>query len=118
MIIKDNKPREKNIVFNGETPIKLSKGVLNMNNEKTEIMELTPYEEENEEIMESDERSGMGTGLAMIIGSGLTLAAIAGGKKLKKLWDKHKTKKEQSDVSVVNSTEVAADDSEDEEESK
>ena len=87
-------------------------------NENLETMELTPYEEENEEIMESNERSGMGTGLAMIIGSGLTLAAIAGGKKLKKLWDKHKTKKEQSEVITIDSTEEAADDSENEEESK
>lgn len=88
-------------------------------NENMETMELTPYEEENEEIMETNERSGMGTGLAMIIGSGLTLAAIAGGKKLKKLWDKHKTKKEQSEVVIINSTnEQEAYDSEDEEESK
>lgn len=87
-------------------------------NENLETMELTPYEEENEEIMESNERSGMGTGLAMIIGSGLTLAAIAGGKKLKKLWDKHKTKKEQSEVIIIHSTEEVADDSENEEESK
>lgn len=85
-------------------------------NENMEMMELTPYEEENEEIMETNERSGMGTGLAMIIGSGLTLAAIAGGKKLKKLWDKHKTKKEQSEVIIVDSTEEqAACDSKDEE---
>ena len=28
-------------------------------NENLETMELTPYEEENEEIMESNERSGM-----------------------------------------------------------
>lgn len=96
---------------------KILKGVLTMN-ENLETMELTPYEEENEEIMESNERSGMGTGLAMIIGSGLTLAAIAGGKKLKKLWDKHKTKKEQSEVIIIDSTEEAADGSENEEESK
>jgi hypothetical protein len=96
---------------------KILKGVLTMN-ENLETMELTPYEEENEEIMESNERSGMGTGLAMIIGSGLTLAAIAGGKKLKKLWDKHKTKKEQSEVIIIDSTEEVADDSENEEESK
>lgn len=96
---------------------KILKGVLTMN-ENLETMELTPYEEENEEIMESNERSGMGTGLAMIIGSGFTLAAIAGGKKLKKLWDKHKTKKEQSEVIIIDSTEEAADDSENEEESK
>ncbi|MDO5397813.1 MAG: hypothetical protein Q4G33_07765 [bacterium] len=87
-------------------------------NENLETMELIPCEEENEEIMESNERSGMGTGLAMIIGSGLTLAAIAGGKKLKKLWDKHKAKKEQSGVIIINSAEEVADDSEDEEESK
>ena len=88
-------------------------------NENMETMELTPYEGENEEIMETNERSGMGTGLAMIIGSGLTLAAIAGGKKLKKLWDKRKTKKEQSEVVIINSTnEQEAYDSEDEEESK
>lgn len=87
-------------------------------NENLETMELTPYEEENKEIMESNERSGMGMGLAMIIGSGLTLAAIAGGKKLKKLWDKHKTTKEQSDVIIIDSTGDAADDSENEEEFK
>lgn len=86
-------------------------------NENLENMELTPYEEENEEIMETNERSGMGTGLAMILGSGLTLAAIAGGKKLKKLWQERKTKKGQSDVIIVDSVEEAADDSEDKEES-
>lgn len=87
-------------------------------NENLETMELTPCEEENEEIMEANERSGMGTGLAMIIGGGLTLAAIAGGKKLKKLWDKRKTEKERSRVIILESTEDVADDSEDEEESK
>lgn len=86
-------------------------------NENLENMELTPYEEENEEIMETNERSGMGTGLAMILGSGLTLAAIAGGKKLKKLWQERKTKKGQSDVIIVDSAEEVADDSEDKEES-
>lgn len=86
-------------------------------NENLENMELTPYEEENEEIMEVNERSGMGTGLAMILGSGLTLAAIAGGKKLKKMWQERKTKKGQSDVIIVDSVEEVADDSEDKEES-
>lgn len=86
-------------------------------NENLENMELTPYEEENEEIMETNERSGMGTGLAMILGSGLTLAAIAGGKKLKKLWQERKTKKDKSDVIIVDSVEEVADDSEDKEES-
>lgn len=86
-------------------------------NENLENMELTPYEEENEGIMETNERSGMGTGLAMILGSGLTLAAIAGGKKLKKLWQKRKTKKDKSDVIIVDPVEEVADDSEDKEES-
>lgn len=70
-------------------------------NENLETMELVPYEEENEEIMETNENSGMGTGLAMILGGGLTLVAIAGGKKLKKLWDKRKAQKENSNVIVV-----------------
>lgn len=83
-------------------------------NENLETMEVTPCEEGNEEIMESNERSGMGTGLAMFIGSGLTLAAIAGGKKLKKLWDKHKTKKEQSEEIIIDSTKDETDDSDDE----
>lgn len=81
-------------------------------NENLETTEITPYEEENEEIMKPNGHSGMGTGLAMIIGSGLTLAAIAGGKKLKELWDKRKTKKEDTDgVIIVNSTEEVDDDS-------
>lgn len=87
-------------------------------NENLETMEFTPYEEKNEEIMESNERSGMGTGLVMIIGSGLTLAAIAGGKKLKKLWDKRKAQKGQSEVMIIGSNEEVSDGSENEEESK
>lgn len=52
----------------------------------------------NEEVMEEpeviEESSGMSTGLAVLIGSGLTLAAIAAVKKGKKVWDKIKAKKE------------------------
>lgn len=49
-----------------------------------------------EEIIEKTTgRSGMGTGLAMLIGGGLTLAVIVGGKKLRKVWLNHKAKKEQ-----------------------
>ena len=87
-------------------------------NENLETMELTPCEEENEVIMEMNESSGMGTGLAIILGSGLTLAAIAGGKKLKKIWDKYRSKKEQAGVIIVESTEKVADDSEIEEETE
>lgn len=50
------------------------------------------------DVVDNDEGSGIGTVLGVLIGSGLTLAAIAGGKKLKKLWDKRKTNKEQADV--------------------
>lgn len=47
-----------------------------------------------EEVEETIERSGLGTGWAMLIGSGLTLAAIAAGKKAKEVWLKRKAKKE------------------------
>ena len=49
-----------------------------------------------EEIIEKTTgRSGMGTGLAMLIGGGLTLAVIVGGKKLREVWLNRKAKKEQ-----------------------
>lgn len=47
---------------------------------------------------ETNEGSGIGVGLAMLIGSGLTLAAIAGGKKLMNMWADYKAKKEQNEV--------------------
>lgn len=68
-----------------------------MNEEMEMTTELEPVEEEEMELKES---SGIGTGLAMLIGSGLTLAAIAGGRKLMKMWADHKAKKEQSEVTV------------------
>ena len=56
-----------------------------------------------EEVEETFERSGIGTGWAMLIGSGLTLAAIAAGKKAKKMWQDHKAKKEtlEEDIPVI-----------------
>ena len=51
-------------------------------------------EEIDEEIDDTPEHSGIGTGWAMLIGSGLTLTAIAVGKKAKKLWQDRKTKRE------------------------
>lgn len=63
-----------------------------MDNELTKINE--EIEDETEEIEEIPERSGIGTGWAMLIGSGLTLAGIAIGKKAKKAWANRKTKKE------------------------
>lgn len=46
--------------------------------------------------------SGMGTGLAMLIGGGITLAVIAGAKKLKKIHDKRKLQKEaKEEIEVI-----------------
>lgn len=61
--------------------------------EKNEMVE---FEQENVEVPEvvEDTNSGISTGLAMLIGSGLTLAGLAGFKKLKKVWKKRKAKKE------------------------
>lgn len=52
-------------------------------------------EEVNGEIEEMAADSGWsGFGLALLIGSGLTLAAVAGVKKAKKVWANHKAKKQ------------------------
>lgn len=59
--------------------------------ERTNELVETENIEEAEEVNES---SGLGTGLAMLIGGGIALAVAAGGKKLKKVWDRHKAKKE------------------------
>ena len=56
---------------------------------------------EPEEVM--DERSGMPTGLAMLIGGGITLA-VAGVKKVKNVLDKRKAKNEEP-VMVVSDNE-------------
>lgn len=64
--------------------------------ENKELMKVSgEIEETDEEIEETPERSGIGTGWAMLIGSGLTLAAIAVGKKAKKAWLDRKSKLEQ-----------------------
>lgn len=63
--------------------------------EEKELMKVSnEIEEIDEEIDDAPERSGIGTGWAMLIGSGLTLTAIAVGKKAKKLWLDRKTKRE------------------------
>lgn len=58
--------------------------------------------QENEEVMptvyepevtESEENSGMGTGAAVLLGSVLTLGAIAGAKLLKKVYRRVKEKR-------------------------
>lgn len=68
-------------------------------NENLETKDLIPCEEETE-IMETNDHSGVSTGLAIVIGSGLIVATIVGVKKLKKLWDKHKAKREESSNAV------------------
>lgn len=68
-------------------------------------MEEMEVRTEDLEVVETNDKeangsSGIGVGLAMLIGSGLTLAAIAGGKKLINLWAYHKAKKDQMEVDV------------------
>lgn len=60
-------------------------------------MEEMEVRTEDLEVVETNDKeangsSGIGVGLAMLIGSGLTLAAIAGGKKLINLWADHKAR--------------------------
>lgn len=69
--------------------------------EDKELMKVNEEFEDTEEIEETTERSGIGTGWAMLIGSGLTLAAIAAGKKAKKVWQNYKAKKEQPEEDPV-----------------
>ena len=61
--------------------------IMNYNEEDTTMDEITNYEDETEE-------TGIGTGVAMLIGAGLTLATTAAVKLGKKLWQLHKAKKE------------------------
>lgn len=69
--------------------------------EETKLTEVNEEIEGTEEIEEIPESSGIGTGWAMLIGSGLTLAAIAAGKKAKKLWQACKARKEPSAEETV-----------------
>ena len=66
----------------------------NMTEELAEKLETI---ETSEEIPEN---SGLSTGVAMLIGSGLTLAGIVGCKALKKLWNKRKAKKGQPEEPI------------------
>lgn len=61
-----------------------------MEENKNEIMEMSEVTAEPEVI---EEQSQMPTGVAMLIGGALTVGAIAGFKRLKKVWDDHKAKK-------------------------
>lgn len=81
-----------------------------MENQTAEIIE---FEKFQPEIIENDYEdveeveSGIGTGLAMLIGSGLTLAGIAAAKFAKKKYLQFKAKKEKAtgDVTVCDSVE-------------
>lgn len=58
--------------------------------------------ENTTDVSTTEERSsGMGTGLAMLLGCGLTLAAIAGGKAIKKTIAKRKAGREQADSDEI-----------------
>ena len=63
---------------------------------ENEIMNYEVEGMENEaEIYEMEsEDSGIGTGLAMLIGAGITAAGVAAVGLAKKLWAKHKANKE------------------------
>lgn len=63
---------------------------------ENEIMNYEDEVMENEvDIYEMEsEESGIGTGLAMLIGAGITAAGVAAVGLGKKLWAKHKAKKE------------------------
>lgn len=62
-------------------------------NENNEVM-LVEEDTNNEPEVIEEESSGVSTGLAMLIGGGIALGAVALGKKLKKVWDKRKAQKE------------------------
>lgn len=66
-------------------------------NENKELMVVEEEVIDDPEITE-EEHSGMSTGVALLIGGGLAIGAIALGKTLKKVWDKRKLKK---NVSVI-----------------
>ena len=61
--------------------------------ENNELMEMEEIEV-MDDVVVAEEKSGISTGLAMIIGTGLALAVGAGIKQAKKGWAKLKAKKE------------------------
>ena len=63
-------------------------------NENNEVLVFEEVENNDEPEVIEEGSSGMSTGLAMLIGGGIALGAVALGKKLKKVWDKRKAQKE------------------------
>ncbi len=62
--------------------------------ENNEIMEMNDVEVFDCEIVDTEERSGLSTGGAMLIGAVLTAATVAVVKLGKKAWAKYKAHKE------------------------
>lgn len=63
-------------------------------NENNEIMTNVAEVEDFNSVTEDNERSGLSTGAAIGLGAVLTLAGIAGFKKVKKIVEAKKAKKE------------------------
>ena len=85
--------------------------------EEKEIMTYENEEEESEMMQQDDyeeyedtERSGIGTPVAMLLGSALTVSVIAGVKGIKKWWANRKAKKE---IEVSSAKVEVVEDSED-----
>ena len=79
---------------------------------ENEIMNTENEEEqfEIEVVDECEKKTGLPTGLAMIIGSGITVAAYVAVKKLKRLWGKRKEENESvAEVGTVEAEVVEAD---------
>ncbi len=85
-------PRENYKAFNERNIINflIMKGESIMEENRMEGMAMDLVEVESGE---ESGRTGLGTGLAMLIGSGLTLAAVVGVRKARKAWKNHKAKK-------------------------
>lgn len=90
-----------------------------MEEKNNEMVELVEVNEEPAVEVEVEE-SGMSTGMAMLLGSGLTLAIIAGVKKGREAWARHKARKAEieSDATVIIEDGNAVDPSDDSEETQ
>lgn len=67
--------------------------------ENNEIMNVEPIEIMEGDVIDS-EKTGLGTGVAMLIGAGLTLAVGAGVKLVKKCVATYKAKKALREIDV------------------
>ena len=90
-----------------------------MEEKNNEMIELTEVNGEPTVEVEVEEH-GMSTGLAMLIGSGLTIGVIAAVKKGREAWARHKAKKAQieDDATVIIEDGNSVDPSDDSEETQ